>query len=89
MSCVNTMYTTLKVELNEIIECFKPPLTLTDIFAGEVIKTGDLKQIQGEGMPQYRNPFEKGRMILQFNVVFPPMLDPKIADALAKVLPPS
>jgi len=56
---------------------------------GEVIKTGDLKQIQGEGMPQYRNPFEKGRMILQFNVVFPPMLDPKIADALAKVLPPS
>jgi DnaJ family protein A protein 1 len=56
---------------------------------GEVIKTGDLKQIQGEGMPQYRNPFEKGRMILQFNVVFPPMLDPKVADALAKVLPPS
>merc|ERR1719192_1790190 len=56
---------------------------------GEVIKTGDLKQIQGEGMPQYRNPFEKGRMILQFNVVFPPMLDPKIADALAKVLPPA
>merc|ERR1719385_190852 len=54
---------------------------------GEVIKTGDLKQIQGEGMPQYRNPFEKGRMILQFNVVFPPMLDPQIADALAKVLP--
>merc|ERR1719486_1287704 len=54
---------------------------------GEVIKTGDLKQIQGEGMPQYRNPFEKGRMILQFNVVFPPNLDPQIADALAKVLP--
>jgi len=39
-------------------------------------------------MPQYRNPFEKGRMILQFNVVFPPMLDPKVAEALAKVLPP-
>merc|ERR1719436_1074823 len=55
---------------------------------GEVIKTGDLKQVQGEGMPQYRNPFEKGRMILQFNVVFPPNLDPQVADALAKVLPP-
>merc|ERR1712214_38913 len=41
---------------------------------GEVIKTGDVKQIQGEGMPQYRNPFEKGRMILQFNVVFPPSI---------------
>merc|ERR1719251_38859 len=56
--------------------------------SGEVIKTGDLKQVRGEGMPQYRNPFEKGRLIIQFNVVFPPNLDPKIADALAKVLPP-
>merc|ERR1719411_1065388 len=55
---------------------------------GEVIKTGDLKQIQGEGMPQYRNPFEKGRMILQFNVVFPPHLDPAVAEALAQILPP-
>ena len=62
---------------------------MIDFIAGEVIKTGDLKQIQGEGMPQYRNPFEKGRMILQFNVVFPPNLDPQIADALAKVLPPA
>merc|ERR1719340_48690 len=56
---------------------------------GEVIKTGDLKQIQGEGMPQYRNPFEKGRMILQFNVVFPPNLDPGMAQALAGILPPA
>jgi len=55
---------------------------------GEVIKTGDLKQIQGEGMPMYRNPFEKGRMILQFNVVFPPSIEPSMAEALAKVLPP-
>jgi len=56
---------------------------------GEVIKTGDLKQIQGEGMPTYRNPFEKGRMIVQFNVVFPPNLDPAVADALANILPPA
>jgi len=55
---------------------------------GEVIKTGDLKQVQGEGMPQYRNPFEKGRLIIQFNVVFPPNLEPSVAEALAKVLPP-
>jgi len=55
---------------------------------GEVIKTGDLKQVQGEGMPQYRNPFEKGRLIIQFNVVFPPNLEPSVAEALSKVLPP-
>merc|ERR1712066_840426 len=56
---------------------------------GEVIKTGDLKMVRGEGMPQYRNPFEKGRLIIQFNVVFPPMLDPKVAEALAGILPPA
>ena len=55
---------------------------------GEVIKTGDIKQVQGEGMPHYRNPFEKGRMLIQFNVVFPPNLDPAMADALSKILPP-
>jgi len=55
---------------------------------GEVIKTGDLKQIYSEGMPTYRNPFEKGRMIIQFNVVFPPQLDPAVAEALAQILPP-
>ena len=32
---------------------------------GEVIKSGDLKMVRGEGMPQYRNPFEKGRLIIQ------------------------
>merc|ERR1719159_178151 len=55
---------------------------------GEVIKTGDVKQVQGEGMPYYRNPFEKGRLLMQFNVVFPANLEPNLADALAKALPP-
>jgi len=57
--------------------------------SGEVIKTGDLKQVQGEGMPQYRNPFEKGRLIIQFNVVFPNSLEPSVAQALAGILPPA
>lgn len=56
---------------------------------GEVIKTGDLKMVRGEGMPQYRNPFEKGRLIIQFNVLFPPHLEPSVAEALAAILPPS
>merc|ERR1719382_1566546 len=49
---------------------------------GEVIKSGDLKMVRGEGMPQYRNPFEKGRLIIQFNVVFPPSLEPSVAENL-------
>merc|ERR1711862_1043142 len=55
---------------------------------GEVIKTGDIKQVQGEGMPHYRNPFEKGRMLIQFNVVFPANIEPSMAEALSKILPP-
>lgn len=39
--------------------------------AGEVIKPGDTKGIQGEGMPQYKNPFEKGNLYIKFDVVFP------------------
>ncbi|CAB3220756.1 unnamed protein product [Arctia plantaginis] len=38
---------------------------------GEVIKPGDLKGILGEGMPQYKNPFEKGNLYIKFDVVFP------------------
>merc|ERR1719340_80175 len=55
---------------------------------GEVIKTGDVKQVQGEGMPYYRNPFEKGRLLIQFNVVFPANIEPSMAEALSKILPP-
>ncbi|KAM4690899.1 dnaJ homolog subfamily A member 4-like [Rhinophrynus dorsalis] len=38
---------------------------------GEVIKPGDIKCIPNEGMPIYRNPFEKGNLIIQFQVKFP------------------
>jgi DnaJ family protein A protein 1 len=38
---------------------------------GRVLKDGDIKIVYGEGMPQYRNPFEKGRLFIQFKVVFP------------------
>lgn len=39
--------------------------------AGEVMKPGDMKAIQGEGMPIYKNLFEKGNLYIKFNVVFP------------------
>ncbi|XP_053600125.1 dnaJ homolog subfamily A member 2-like [Plodia interpunctella] len=38
---------------------------------GDVIKPGDLKGILGEGMPQYKNPFEKGNLYIKFDVIFP------------------
>jgi len=54
---------------------------------GDVIKHGDVKCIASEGMPRYKNPFEKGRLILQFAVAFPASLDPEIVPMLEKCLP--
>ncbi|RZF34682.1 hypothetical protein LSTR_LSTR002764 [Laodelphax striatellus] len=39
--------------------------------AGSIIKPGDIKGIRGEGMPVYRNPFEKGNLYIKFDVEFP------------------
>jgi len=39
---------------------------------GEVLVPGSIKGIRGEGMPIYRNPFEKGNLYIKFNVEFPP-----------------
>ena len=41
------------------------------VFAGEVIKHGEYKSVLGEGMPMYRNPFEKGKLIISFKITFP------------------
>ena len=30
-----------------------------------------VRVVRGEGMPQYRNPFEKGDLYIKFNVQFP------------------
>jgi DnaJ family protein A protein 2 len=55
---------------------------------GEIIKPGDLKVIEGEGMPHHKRPYEMGNLYIKFSVVFPP--DGTIAAgdqaALAKAL---
>jgi len=55
---------------------------------GEVMKHGDVKCVLNEGMPQYRNPFEKGRLIIQFQVNFPQSLPMEIIPQLESLLPP-
>ncbi|PSN40677.1 DnaJ subfamily A member 1 [Blattella germanica] len=54
---------------------------------GEVTKHGDVKCIMNEGMPQYKNPFEKGRLIIQFLVNFPTTLPSDIIPQLEDCLP--
>lgn len=62
-------------------------LVITNL-PGEVVKHDSYKCIMGEGMPQYKNPFEKGRLIVQFAIKFPPKLDASIVPDLEKCLPP-
>lgn len=33
---------------------------------------GSIRTVIGEGMPIYRNPFEKGNLFVKFEVTFPP-----------------
>lgn len=84
------------IELADALCGFQKSITTLDnrhlvitSLPGEVIKHGAVKCIMGEGMPMHRNPFEKGRLIINFKVKFPEKhwlpLD-KIPE-LEKVLP--
>jgi hypothetical protein len=51
---------------------------------------GDIRTVQGEGMPKYRDPFEKGRLFIKFKVAFPAdgFATPEQLAALERLLPP-
>jgi len=53
------------------IEHLDGRVLLVSILPGEVIKPGDIKQITGEGMPQYKRPYDKGNLLIQFELIFP------------------
>lgn len=36
-----------------------------------VVSSGSVRMVRGEGMPQYRNPFDKGDLYVKFDVQFP------------------
>lgn len=38
------------------------------VFLGQVVKHGAVKCVLNEGMPIYRRPYEKGRLIVEFRV---------------------
>lgn len=56
---------------------------------GEFIKPSCIKAVLNEGMPMYKSPFEKGRLVIQFNVKFPEAkeIDMKAIAELEKLLP--
>uniref|UniRef100_A0A8C6FIJ8 DnaJ homolog subfamily A member 1 n=1 Tax=Moschus moschiferus TaxID=68415 RepID=A0A8C6FIJ8_MOSMO len=56
---------------------------------GEIVKQGDIKCVLNEGMPVYRRPYEKGRLIIEFKVNFPEngFLSPDKLSLLEKFMP--
>jgi len=87
----------MEINLNEALCGFKRTIKTLDnrllvitSHPGDIIKTGDIKCILNEGMPMYKNPFEKGRLIIQFSIKFPQSgeIDLKKIGELEKILPP-
>lgn len=94
VSNINLMIN-LNINLTEALCGFQKAITTLDnrtlmltIIPGEVIKHGAVKFVSGEGMPTYKNPFEKGKLIVQFTVDFPEKLSPAIIPSLESLLPP-
>ncbi|CAD7670210.1 unnamed protein product [Nyctereutes procyonoides] len=56
---------------------------------GQIVKHGDIKRVLNEGMPIYRRPYEKGCLIIKFEVNFPEngSLSPDKLSLLEKLLP--
>ncbi|XP_064395120.1 dnaJ homolog subfamily A member 1-like [Halichondria panicea] len=68
----------MEIELSEALCGFSKVITTLDkrslvitSHPGDVIKHDDSKVVLNEGMPQHRNPFDKGRLFIQFKVKFP------------------
>merc|ERR1719356_1872590 len=54
---------------------------------GEVITHGAMKTVAEEGFPKHKDPFNKGRLIIVFNVQFPDQISPDAAKKIASALP--
>ncbi|NXK47216.1 DNJA1 protein, partial [Chauna torquata] len=68
----------MDIQLVEALCGFQKPITTLDnrtivitSHAGQVVKHGAIKCVLNEGMPIYRRPYEKGRLIIEFRVNFP------------------
>ncbi|KAM3733225.1 hypothetical protein ACB098_11G118900 [Castanea mollissima] len=57
---------------------------------GEIVKPGQSKAINDEGMPHHQRPFMRGRLYIHFNVEFPDsgMISPEQCQTLETLLPP-
>jgi len=56
---------------------------------GDVLKPGDMKVIENEGMPIHKHPYDKGQLVIIFDVEFPTpaQLDAAKRNTLRSILP--
>ncbi|XP_017886584.1 dnaJ homolog subfamily A member 1 [Ceratina calcarata] len=91
----NDLIIRMQLELVEALCGFQKVIRTLDArdlvitsYPGSVIRHGDLKCILNEGMPTYKDPFTRGRLIIQFVVNFPKTVDPSVISTLEQCLPP-
>jgi DnaJ homolog subfamily A member 1 len=90
------LFMKMELNLNEALCGFRRSIKTLDnrllvisSLTGEFIKPNEVKCILNEGMPMYKNPYEKGRLIITFNIKFPEagQIDLKKIVELEKILP--
>ncbi|XP_073328954.1 dnaJ homolog subfamily A member 4 [Pagrus major] len=93
----NHLVMKMKIKLVEALCGFKKTVQTLDnrtliisTQPGEVIKHGDVKCVQNEGMPLYRDPCDKGELFIHFEVEFPDkdFLPEHLMYQLERLLPP-
>lgn len=90
------LFMKMEINLNEALCGFRRTIKTLDArtlvitsHPGEFIKPHAIKCVLNEGMPMYKNPFEKGRLIITFDVKFPASgeIDAKKIPELERILP--
>lgn len=86
---------TMPLDLVESLCGFEKVVTLLDKRQirigsprGKVVQSSDVKYLAGEGMPKYKNPTERGRLIIQFEVNLPSTIRTRHVPSLEECLPP-
>lgn len=51
----------------------------------EVTKPNSVKIIENEGMPEFKNPFNKGKLLIRFHVKFPNIMPERYHEILMKI----
>lgn len=72
------LYMNMEIDLVEALCGFQKGITTLDkrhlvitSHPGEIIKPGEIKSVVNEGMPMHRRPYERGLLIIKFEVKFP------------------